>query len=233
MSQSSTHCDCSGTPSECRNHSELETLRAKVAELEDQIAELTALVRTDGLTGLYNHRYFREALHRELERTQRTGVDFCLMLLDLDHFKNVNDTYGHEIGNLALQHTATLIKESLRPMDLPCRYGGEEFAILLPSTPLLTSRQVAERIRTTIENTPINTGEHTLQLTASLGIAAYNKNSILTEEQLIETADQQLYRAKQTGRNRVCYAAIASSEKQNVSQEEKDLLFDVFNSSPQ
>lgn len=231
MTVENTHCDCQTTASACKNQSELEQLRERVSQLEDEITTLKELVRTDGLTGLYNHRYFREALHREFERTQRTGIDFCLVLVDLDHFKQVNDTHGHEVGNIALKHTATLIKETIRPMDLPCRYGGEEFAILLPSTSLLTSRQVAERIRLTIESSAINAINPPLTITASFGIASYRKNSMLTEDQLIESADKQLYQAKQAGRNQICYAPVAAVEEQQVSQDEKDLLLSGFGSS--
>ena len=228
MAQQKNQCDCNKTNSDCKNQAELELLHAKVLRLEQELNELNELVRTDGLTGLYNHRYFREALHREFERTQRTGVDFCLALVDLDHFKRVNDTHGHEFGNLALKHTATLIKETIRPMDLPCRYGGEEFAILLPGTSLLTSRQVAERIRQSIESTTITNNDITLNITASFGIASYTKNTLMTEDQLIEAADKQLYTAKQNGRNQICYAPVSPPEHHQVSQDEKDLLLGSF-----
>jgi len=213
------------------DNAEIALLRARVQELEHEIITLNELVRTDALTGLYNHRYFREALHREVERTHRTGVDFCLVLIDLDYFKKVNDEWGHEVGNVALEHTARLIKETIRPMDLPCRYGGEEFAVLLPGTPLLTSVQVAERIRSTIEATMIDISGRELTLTASFGVCAYQRNSILTEEQLVEAADKLLYQAKSKGRNQVCFEAATQHERQQVSQDEKDMLSGLFSDS--
>lgn len=210
------------------NPSELLLLRRRVIELEEEINKLNELVRTDGLTDLYNQRYFREALHRECQRTQRTGEDFSLVLIDLDHFKKVNDTWGHEAGNIALKRTARLIRETIRPMDLPCRYGGEEFAVLLPNTPLMISVQVAERIRSTIAGTVIVIDDKTLTLTASFGVCAYQRNDILTQEQLVECADRQLYKAKDGGRNQVCYQPAKAHTKQQVSQSEKDMLSGLF-----
>ncbi|WP_317930884.1 GGDEF domain-containing protein [Halioxenophilus sp. WMMB6] len=227
MSEIGKPCNCALSHGCCRNQAELEQLQQRVLQLEKQIVALQELVRTDALTGLYNQRYFREALHREIERTQRTGVDFCLVLLDLDFFKKVNDRWGHEVGNSVLQHTASLIKEAVRPMDLPCRYGGEEFAILLPATPLLTSVQVAERIRTTIANTDIFINGDIINITVSCGVCAYGLTSLLTEEQLVDAADKELYRAKNEGRNRVCYAPATYAERQQVSQAEKDLLLNL------
>lgn len=208
--------------------SELLFLRRRVKELEQQIQTLNELVRTDGLTGLYNQRYFREALHRECQRTQRTGEDFCLVLIDLDHFKKVNDNWGHEAGNVALKHTAKLIRETIRPTDLPCRYGGEEFAVLLPGTPLMISVQVAERIRSTIAGAGVVIDGKTLTLSASFGVCSYQRNNIVTQEQLIECADRQLYRAKDGGRNQVCYQPAKAHTKQQVSQSEKDMLSGLF-----
>lgn len=210
------------------NTAELLFLRQRVHELEDEIRSLNELVRTDGLTGLYNQRYFREALHRECERTQRTGEDFSLVLVDLDHFKKVNDDWGHEVGNIALKRTAKLIRETIRPMDLPCRYGGEEFAVLLPNTPLMISVQVAERIRSTIAGTVIVIEDKTLTLTASFGVCAYQKNQTTNRDQLVECADRQLYKAKHGGRNQVCYQPAKAHTKQQVNQSEKDMLNGLF-----
>ncbi len=231
MSKKTRKCNCDFTEDTCKKEPEFEQLRTQIHDLQEQIQQLTELVRTDALTGLYNHRYFREALHREVERTQRTGADCCLVLIDLDHFKLVNDTWGHEVGNLALKHAANLIRFTIRPMDLPCRYGGEEFALLFPSTPLITSKQIAERIRDILEKTPLECENHSIKLTASFGIASYSANSLLTEDQLIEKADQQLYIAKNQGRNQVCAAIPEQNHYPQVSQEEKDLLNNLFDNN--
>lgn len=228
MRNKSSECSCEPIEDKCKKQPEFEQLRTQIDDLQAQIQQLTELVRTDALTGLYNHRYFREALHREFERTQRTGADCCLVLVDLDHFKQVNDTWGHEIGNLALQHVANLIRDTIRPMDLPCRYGGEEFALLFPSTPLITTKHIAERIRETLENTPLVFDSGTIEITASFGVASYTDKSLLTEDQLIEKADQQLYTAKGSGRNQVSAALEEQKDNSQVNQEEKDLLSNLF-----
>jgi diguanylate cyclase (GGDEF)-like protein len=149
-------------------------------------------------------------------------------MADLDGFKSINDTYGHEVGNLVLQHTAKLIKDTIRPMDLPCRYGGEEFAILLPSTSLLTSVQVAERLRNTLANSEIAADGKAIRVTASFGICGFTADSELSEDQLIATADKQLYAAKNGGRDKVCHEPAAPSKRPQVSQDEKDLLSGLF-----
>ena len=230
MPDSGKNCDCAATQGPCRNETELEKLQQRVVQLEQEILDLRELVRTDALTGLYNQRYFREALHREIERTQRTGEDFCLILMDLDHFKNVNDTWGHEVGNLALQHTAALIRDFTRTPDIPCRYGGEEFAILLPGSPLGASVAVAERIRAAFESTAITVEDKELHITASFGVCSYCKAGMLTEEQLVETADRLLYQAKDQGRNQVCWEPARIHRTPQVSQDEKDLLLGLGSS---
>ncbi len=131
--------DCSGGPAVCPN-----------AEI---IKELKLKVITDPLTGLFNSAYLRTALANEIERSQRTYVPTALLMLDLDHFKQVNDTYGHEAGNAVLVQTAKLIQVNTRQLDIQCRYGGEEFAIVLPSTERFLAIQVAERIRESIADT--------------------------------------------------------------------------------
>lgn len=203
-------------------------LKNQVHGLQLELSQLKALVRTDALTGLYNHRYFREALHREIERTGRTSADFCLVFIDLDHFKSVNDNWGHEVGNRALKHFADIIRTAIRPMDLPCRYGGEEFALLLPATTLKISEQIAERIRIALEQTPLPVNDGSLVITASFGVSCYTADCGLTQDELIAEADQQLYRAKNQGRNQVCVTDIKTKEHSQVSADEKDLLNALF-----
>ncbi len=198
--------------------------------LRQDLEKLSTQVRTDTLTGLANYRYFSIALAQEFERTQRSGQPTSLIMLDIDHFKNVNDTWGHEIGNQALIHITRLIVQSVRKLDIPCRYGGEEFAVILPDTRLRASVPVAERIRNRIENTPLPLhGNHQLDMTASLGIATYLHNQSITVEELIRQADSFLYQSKQNGRNQVCHAELPALGA--VSQEEKKVLSGLFSPS--
>jgi diguanylate cyclase (GGDEF)-like protein len=154
-------------------------------------------------------------------------------MLDADHFKKVNDNWGHETGNQALQFIASCIINNIRKLDIACRYGGEEFAIILPSCELSTSICVAERIRTSIEKTPIKIstpdGNHNqFNLTASVGIAVYSGKTPISNKQLVDAADTQLYQAKQQGRNRICGPLIKEDNRQ-VSIDEKAALLTYFN----
>lgn len=162
---------------------------------------------TDPLMGIYNRRVLDRRLRDEVMRAKRHHLDLGLLMVDLDRFKGVNDTYGHQAGDLVLQHVARLLVESLRQTDVVARYGGEEITILLPHTPPLESCEVAERLRRTIAGTPVTVtgpqGEKTeLTVTVSIGCA-----SLLPEhdtvESLLQRADQGMYQAKQQGRNMV------------------------------
>ncbi len=196
----------------------------------DEILALREQVITDPLTGLFNVRHFRSALDIELERTLRTSIPTSLMMIDLDHFKQVNDNWGHEVGNQVLKLTARLIKQVTRQLDIQCRYGGEEFVVILPSTSLLLASQVAERLRELIEGCEIEVGEEILKVTASIGLSVRLAHEQGDAAELIKAADQCLYRAKDSGRNQVCFAAIISEPEadQNVSSDEKDALMGMF-----
>lgn len=197
-------------------------------ELKEEVSKLSELVSTDTLTGLHNYRYFTEVILKEIERSQRTGLPTTLMMLDADHFKGINDQWGHETGNQALQLIATSIQNNVRQLDLACRYGGEEFAVILPSTDIATSIQVAERIRQAIENAHIMSGENCIKLTISIGISSYaGKRNDDNWHKLVERADQELYRAKEQGRNQVCHSPNDNIEQQ-VNEDEKSALFDMF-----
>ncbi len=197
--------------------------------LRKEIDDLTEQISKDTLTGLYNFRHFRLSLEQEMERTRRTGQPTLLIMLDLDHFKLVNDTWGHEVGNQALISTSLQLQEVVRRLDIPCRYGGEEFALILPATDLLIGLQVAERIRANIESTPVMVGGKNIQLTASLGVDLYNEKQDDTPEQLVARVDKYLYEAKQAGRNRVCHGTVeVISSAASVSKEERDLLSGFF-----
>ncbi len=206
--------DCSGGPAVCPN-----------AEI---IKELKLKVITDPLTGLFNSAYLRTALANEIERSQRTYVPTALLMLDLDHFKQVNDTYGHEAGNAVLVQTAKLIQVNTRQLDIQCRYGGEEFAIVLPSTERFLAIQVAERIRESIADTMVEYNQQQLQVTASIGLAFYQAGEAKGVSSLISEADKYLYQAKEQGRNQVCYATVDKEQSSAVSHDEKEALHGLF-----
>lgn len=208
-------------------------LQSQIDALQEQITTLNQQVHTDTLTGLYNYRHFTKTLDYEMERTQRTGQATALIIVDLDFFKKVNDTWGHEVGNQALIQTANLLREATRKLDIPCRYGGEEFVIILPSTDLLTGTQVAERLRRLIEATPVRSGDNTIALTASLGIDVYSSaSSQEPQETFIKRVDALLYEAKHSGRNQVRSGQRTDIQPENtVSSDEKEALFGLFGNS--
>ncbi|HWP45746.1 MAG TPA: diguanylate cyclase [Candidatus Limnocylindrales bacterium] len=165
-----------------------------------QIQEKLAI--TDGLTGIPNHRHLQDFLAKEFERARRYMHPLSLIMLDIDSFKNINDTCGHEVGDLVLKEIAKLLAISVREVDLVARYGGEEFAIVLPETSLESAFNTAERLRLRIERSKIQTPKGELQVTISLGISCL-KASHQTKDELISAADEALYRAKRGGKNRV------------------------------
>lgn len=186
----------------------LETLanQAAVSISNAQLfSKLERLAIFDGLTGLYNHRYFQEQLSRELARAERTNSKVVLILLDIDHFKRINDTYGHPTGDVVLKHVASAIKNAVREVDFVARYGGEEFAIIMPEIDALSASQFAERLRSEIESSHAQTDFGPIQITVSLGVSAY-PDFDKTRSALIDTADKALYHAKRLGRNRVVCA---------------------------
>lgn len=178
----------------------------QVEKLKENETLLKDISIRDGLTGLLNHREFYRRLREELERSRRYNRAFCLLMLDLDRFKEVNDTYGHLVGDETLCSVAALIREEVRMVDLVARYGGEEFAIILPETSYAGGVHIAERIRQTIESQKIScAGGVAVNVTVSIGIAVFPVDG-RTEETLMAAADEALYMAKHTGRNRVVRA---------------------------
>ena len=167
-------------------------------QLEEANQALQLRADTDGLTGLYNHAFLMKTLETEIERARRYGTALSLVMLDIDHFKKFNDTYGHQLGDTVLVETAKLLRQPLRASDTAGRYGGEEFMLILPNTDHDGALALAERIRSSIETTPF-TDVH-LQVTISAGIAAWDKQKLV---ELIQTADDRLYDAKRNGRNQV------------------------------
>lgn len=203
-----------------------------LAALQDQIVSLQQQVITDPLTQLHNKRHFNSALETELERTRRSQQPTSLILADLDHFKHINDTRGHAVGDLVLASAANLLKSELRMIDIPCRYGGEEFAIILPSTPLLTAIQVAERLRSALAGAEIDTGGTHLKITASFGVASFQGDQKTTSTSLLQRADTRLYEAKKQGRNRVCAETLGPAATA-VNPDERAALFGNPDADPE
>lgn len=162
------------------------------------------LAFTDTLTGLYNHRFFQETLHQEFIRARRYGKPLSLMIMDIDHFKQFNDTWGHLTGDRVLSHVARIFHGSMREkIDTVARYGGEEFAVILPETLLQGASLFAERVRSSIETTPLPGDQANLKITISIGVACTTVTHCDKPSELIEAADKALYQAKNGGRNRV------------------------------
>ena len=157
----------------------------------------------DSLTGLFVRRYFMKRFQEETRRTARKKGALSLLILDIDHFKSYNDRFGHATGDIVLKYLARIITSSVRGGDMVARYGGEEIAILLINTDKESARKIAESIRKKIEDEPFVLRREKQNLTVSIGISTYPKDSA-TEEELIKTADARLYKAKNLGRNRVC-----------------------------
>jgi diguanylate cyclase (GGDEF)-like protein len=162
------------------------------------------LMTTDGLTGAFNKRYFLDALAREIRHVGTESPGVSLLMMDLDHFKGVNDTYGHLAGDAILVEFVRRAKSLLRDGDILARYGGEEFAIILTQTTREEAYPVAERIRERIAADPVVTGQHSIPISVSIGLAHHPRSSPIDPVDLVHRADVLLYQAKQSGRNRVC-----------------------------
>ena len=177
----------------------------EVENLRNKIEELSELVSTDALTGLYNFRHFKTVLQAEMDRSKRSGIPTSMVLVDIDHFKTVNDNHGHEAGNLALKHLAEILRGEVRTTDIVCRYGGEEFAIIFPETHLNLAVKVADRIREHIASQSLQIGDEEITLTVSMGASVYMKTSVLDLVDFVDSVDKYLYEAKQSGRNCICH----------------------------
>ena len=164
---------------------------------------LEQMAMKDGLTGLFNRRAFDQLLSQEVKAAERYRSPVCLLLGDVDHFKAINDRFGHPVGDALLKQIAALLTESLREVDRVARYGGEEFAMILPRTDVASGTVLANRIRERIERHVFMVEELPIQLTLSLGVAGYAPVSMRTTEELVDATDRALYKAKANGRNRV------------------------------
>jgi diguanylate cyclase (GGDEF)-like protein len=182
----------------------LRTLAAH-ASMAVENARLHALVVTDELTQLYTLRFFQQTLAREVENYHRYGQKLCLLMLDLDDFKRVNDRHGHPAGDRVLQRVAKVLTTCVREVDVVCRYGGEEFAVILPGTDGRAAAVVAERIRARVDAARVDLNGSSLHATISVGISSCPDDATSVRE-LVEYADRALYDAKQAGKNRVVAA---------------------------
>lgn len=181
--------------------SELQEARTQIAKKQQELEVYVSEARTDTLTGLRNRRSFNEEINRQFAQRQRQGITFSLLMIDVDHFKKFNDTYGHLAGDLVLRSVARMLTNTLRDMDIICRYGGEEFAVICPGSTLSQAAVGAGRVRAAIEQEVITLKEGNVRVTISVGVAEVSEAEIA--EGLIQRADSALYAAKHAGRNQV------------------------------
>lgn len=206
---------------------------AELAAISIENAKLFEMAIIDRMTKLYNHQYFKNRLYDEIERSKRYKNPLSLMFFDIDHFKNFNDTYGHQQGDIVLKEVARIIQETVRRSDVPARYGGEEFAVILPETALEQAQVVGEKIRTKIEKYPFPGQKDPLHVSISCGIARFPSDTNtcnivscdITTTDFVEMADQALYYSKRNGRNQVSIfteelkAKVAEAEnKENLKK---------------
>lgn len=188
-------------------------------ELREKNKKLEELSNTDSLTRLYNRRYFMELFDLEFQRAKRYQSYLSFIMIDIDHFKGFNDTYGHLLGDSILLEVSTLFKENLRRYDQIGRYGGEEFVLMMPETDLDGAMIVAERHRSRIEEFAMYEGDKKLNVTISLGVASYPHPDVETLDDLIRLADDALLESKRTGRNRIAvgYGSMAKKNTDKAS----------------
>ncbi len=181
-------------------------LKQKNRQLEDMLTRVENLAIMDPLTGLFNRRRFETILANEFKRAARYQSPLSCLMIDLDHFKSVNDTFGHQTGDTILKAAAHVIQTAVREVDTPARWGGEEFVVLSPNTTVENARRLAERIRSAFEAHAFS-GIEGQRVTVSIGIAGTPEPSIDSQDKLIHAADVALYEAKKNGRNRIELAA--------------------------
>ena len=194
-----------------------------LAEVEKENKHLRSLSLTDELTRLYNYRFFTIQLEIEIARTRRTGHSCSLMMIDLDNFKQLNDSYGHVVGNNFLVEVARTIGQKLRPIDILCRYGGDEFAVIMPATGLFDAMRIGQRLRESMSRIPWKIDD---AVSASIGLAEYQPDSKHEAGEFVDMADRALYEAKKNGKNRICFEAPPEkrAETKPVSHKEREVL---------
>jgi two-component system, cell cycle response regulator len=208
-----------------------EDLLEQITRLHNENIHLRSLTLIDDLTGLYNSRYFFMQLDIEMARTRRTGLQCCLLMVDLDNFKLLNDTFGHLEGNRFLAAFGKTLREHVRPTDIVCRYGGDEFAIIMPATGMFDAMRTAKRLREGAWEMAKPAG---LNISTSIGVAEYTASSSCGPDKFIRLADSAMYNAKRNGKNQVCSAGQtegAHARSGQVDREEKEALFAIYEST--
>ncbi len=176
-------------------------LEQKNFQLNEMVDEVKKMAITDPLTGLYNRRYMNDMLSKEFQKAKRYGGNLSCLMVDIDHFKQVNDTYGHAVGDMVLKEVAATLKNCLRTVDIVARWGGEEFVILLPATKLKQAEEAAQKVLRAVSKTKFDHIEGE-PLTVSIGISSSSSKKLTTEDMIVNTADEALLEAKRNGRNR-------------------------------
>lgn len=202
-----------------------DNLLKRLLKLEKEYHSLKTLSLTDELTGLYNKRFFNRQLKIEITRTKRTGQPFCLMFIDLDNFKSINDKLGHTKGDEFLVNLCRLICQKIRPTDFACRYGGDEFTIIMPATYLADGISIAQRWHDLIKQVASQMG---LDVSSSIGIDEFDVSCTLSAEEFLDKVDKELYNAKNTGKNKVSHPGrlqVNVAEARSVTPAEKDALY--------
>ncbi|WP_321530723.1 diguanylate cyclase [uncultured Desulfuromonas sp.] len=197
-------------------------VQLKVKTLQDNLKRsnrlLLNLSSTDSLTQLYNRRVLMRTLRKEFQRQIRTEESFSLLMVDVDHFKNINDRYGHLNGDTVLINLARMLRSYLRPYDVPTRFGGEEFALILPNTNMECAREVAERLRLAAKELRFSGEIRDLEITISIGVTTCPADGVEEEDDLLRLADEALYAAKEAGRDQVvCASQIATNQDCDAS----------------
>ncbi|MBP7232278.1 MAG: GGDEF domain-containing protein [Syntrophaceae bacterium] len=200
----------------------------RLTQLESENRLLKSLSITDELTGLYNKRFFNRQLTIEIARTQRTGESFCLIFIDLDNFKTVNDTLGHTRGDEFLVKICAGFNHQVRPTDFACRFGGDEFSVILPATSLRDGIAIAERWHHFILQIADSMN---MPVSSSIGVDEFNASCRLDAKEFLHQVDQLLYKAKKSGKGKVVHPDIDMPESHAVTWEEKKLLYHIFQPS--
>jgi len=191
-------------------------LRGMKDKLEDRLKDVVEMASTDVGTGLYNRRHFNELLEKEFSRAKRFNEPLSCLMLDIDHFKKINDTYGHPAGDSVLSEIAGILKKEVRTIEIVARYGGEEFVLLLPKTKTKEAIKPATRIAKSISTCQFRGLPPDRSITVSIGIAGLPDSSITNKEELVQCADYALYKAKRGGRNRIELSAGSDLRKNNL-----------------